>query len=541
MQALGKIGLRFIGRGGEASRKLAARALAGVAALALGASAMGQRATDERAVTLESVATMHVSPGGVGAFSSRGCPQTVSSKTGASFTGGTYAAQAGFAQGESAGVTYQVPSNQFPIRIDLSEMIFATSGATQATVTEWAIEFWEGVPSPGGQGRLVLRAESNDEDLPHIRLGAGTNGVNVNFSVDPGDPEQIIIDRFAIPGTIPQQYRDEFTVVWQIVRHNQASASPCFSSSPSCCNAYPVTDNTQIVNYSQLDFPDDNWLFGLNCGILGCPPNGGWARFAGLSMGVCRPRGDWVTRTTWTSVLCTPGSGACCLPNGSCEFLTSAQCASQSGVYRGDNVACSGANCPQPTGACCAATGFCAPLTQGDCGGIPGAVWQGAGTSCGANNTCPTGACCLASGQCVVATSTSCASQGGTFRGVGVACAGANCPPPTGACCFASGTCVVQSELACTGFGGSFAGAGTTCTDANSNGSADACEAPACNDVDFNNDSVFPDLQDVTDFFGVFGGESCASCDDIDFNSDGVFPDLQDLTKFVEVFAGAPC
>jgi subtilisin-like proprotein convertase family protein len=43
-------------------------------------------------------------------------------------------------------------------------------------------------------------------------------------------------------------------------------------------------------------------------------------------------------------------AGACCMADGSCVISTSGACASQGGVYRGDNTDCLTANCPQPAG-----------------------------------------------------------------------------------------------------------------------------------------------------------------------------------------------
>jgi hypothetical protein len=68
--------------------------------------------------------------------------------------------------------------------------------------------------------------------------------------------------------------------------------------------------------------------------------------------------------------------------------------------------------------------------------------------------------------------------------------------------------------------------------------------APAptgCDSIDFNNDSVFPDDQDVVDFFAVLAGGDCTACNDIDFNNDGVFPDDQDVVDFFTVLAGGDC
>lgn len=68
-------------------------------------------------------------------------------------------------------------------------------------------------------------------------------------------------------------------------------------------------------------------------------------------------------------------------------------------------------------------------------------------------------------------------------------------------------------------------------------------DATRCNDVDFNNDMLFPDTQDIGDFLSVFAGAACPTgvCDDVDFNRDGLFPDTDDLAAFLVVFAGGAC
>ncbi|MFO0832267.1 MAG: M1 family aminopeptidase [Phycisphaerales bacterium] len=65
----------------------------------------------------------------------------------------------------------------------------------------------------------------------------------------------------------------------------------------------------------------------------------------------------------------------------------------------------------------------------------------------------------------------------------------------------------------------------------------------ACNDIDFNNDGLFPDTADIDDFLSVFSGGACSSgaCDPIDFNNDGLFPDTADIDSFLSVFSGGPC
>jgi hypothetical protein len=62
-----------------------------------------------------------------------------------------------------------------------------------------------------------------------------------------------------------------------------------------------------------------------------------------------------------------------------------------------------------------------------------------------------------------------------------------------------------------------------------------------CDDIDFNNNDVFPEDQDVVDFFNVLAGGDCPACNDIDFNNNGVFPEDQDVIDFFNVLAGGQC
>jgi hypothetical protein len=66
---------------------------------------------------------------------------------------------------------------------------------------------------------------------------------------------------------------------------------------------------------------------------------------------------------------------------------------------------------------------------------------------------------------------------------------------------------------------------------------------PACNDLDFNTNGVFPEDADVVDFFDVLAGGDCPHvvfCD-IDFNNNGVYPEDQDVVDFFNVLAGGEC
>jgi hypothetical protein len=62
-----------------------------------------------------------------------------------------------------------------------------------------------------------------------------------------------------------------------------------------------------------------------------------------------------------------------------------------------------------------------------------------------------------------------------------------------------------------------------------------------CDDIDFNNNDVFPEEQDVIDFFNVLAGGECPACNDIDFNNNSVFPEEQDVIDFFNVLAGGTC
>ncbi|HEX2837707.1 MAG TPA: serine hydrolase [Phycisphaerales bacterium] len=66
---------------------------------------------------------------------------------------------------------------------------------------------------------------------------------------------------------------------------------------------------------------------------------------------------------------------------------------------------------------------------------------------------------------------------------------------------------------------------------------------PTCDDIDFNNDGLFPDTADIDDFLSVFSGGPCSTnnCGDIDFNNDGLFPDTTDIDAYLAVFSGGAC
>jgi len=462
-------------------------------------------------IVLTDIPVLSVGPRGPvdGGFSTRARCNITSTHTDASFTGGSYFAQAGFAQTEIFAQSHVLQASDFPIRINLAETLFATSNATQATTTQWSVLFWRGTPDTG---TLVASYSSDDIILPHVHLGSGTSGVNVAFSIDPNEPGEQI--------EISDNGSHTFTVGWRIDVHNQQTQNPCFVAPPVCCNAFPTTD------VSGLAAPGGNWLFGVNCGPFGCPPNGGWKAFSGLSAG-CRPTGDTVQRVAWSSVGCQPGVGPCCLPSGTCQVMTTGDCGLAGGAYQGDGASCAGINCPVPRGACCFGTGFCINnLSNDDCVGANG-TWLGANTACNGSQ-CPTGACCLPNGACVDnITGTACTGQGGTYKGNGTVCSGQNCPQPTGACCLLNGFCLVLTANDCAGIEGSaWKGASTTCVDGDMDGRADIC--PCLADYDTN---LFVNGDDFDAFVADF--EQGLPAADVDHNS---FVTGEDFDLFVDHF-----
>ncbi len=64
-----------------------------------------------------------------------------------------------------------------------------------------------------------------------------------------------------------------------------------------------------------------------------------------------------------------------------------------------------------------------------------------------------------------------------------------------------------------------------------------------CDSIDFNNNFVFPEEQDIIDFLSVFAGGACSTavCNDIDFNNNDIFPEDQDVIDFFNVLSGSSC
>jgi hypothetical protein len=319
--------------------------------------AMGQEVPNPQhvplAVEVGNVETMRVTLGRRAGYGQRdNCPESRSHTT-SSFSGGTYTAQGGFAEGEIAAASYTLPGSLFPLKITLMEWLIAQQNAVVTTTTAWSVIVYDGFPTDPQPAGFPVIFSSDGTILPHVVMGPGTRGTNVQASVDPGDPEQIFISN---PDNLANK---SFTVAFRIDQHNQQTADPCFTPPPASHNAFPATDNTVIgcgSGYAQLQQPSQNWLYAVNCGANGCPPNGGWTRFSGLQTDLvispfcftgCRPRGDWMIRVTFDPVNCPPPTGACCFGTAGCFVTDQASCQTAGGTYRGAGTVC---GTPGPNG-----------------------------------------------------------------------------------------------------------------------------------------------------------------------------------------------
>lgn len=523
---------------------------------------LGLSRVDTMRVKFEPVSLPTRRPTPVGGTVTGECPTEVGVHTDSTFEGGAYVLQQGFAQMNVAAISIEVAPEKFPLRIDMTEMIFATANATVSTTTEWSLLVWEGTPS---NGTLIEVFSSDDILLPHLVIPPGTNGVNVQVIVDPSDPEPIIVNNDG---------SNTFSIGYRIDKHNNPSEflPNCFPP-PAQENAFPVTDT------SGLAAPHHNWVGSPNCDPIGCVVGGGYSSFFNLSSG-CTPSGDWVMRVTYTPLVCPSVVGACCLPSGNCQILENFECDSLGGVFQGENLTCLQVVCPEPTGACCTGEpGKCQDLTQAQCDAVSGTwvagtncasnicntangaccipdgggcvdfpadfcdavdgIFHGIGTSCATLVCFPIGACCLPDGTCAGNLSPEdCEALDGVFQGHESQCESVTCPAPEAACCLPNGNCLVLTENTCNVVNGTWAGIGTDCTDSNSNGTADACEDDDPCIGDINGDGVV-DVSDLLVLLGAWGPCGDPNNCPADFNDDDVV-DVSDLLTLLSAWGPCP-
>ncbi|MFN7020143.1 MAG: hypothetical protein ACK4WH_02290 [Phycisphaerales bacterium] len=384
--------------------------------------------------------------------------------------------QAGFAQQEIAAASFQIPDSAFPIKIEQIQAILGTV-ATVPTTTRYSVLVWDGTPPSNGGGALyIASSDSNDPASPpdaFLPAAPSSGGstlagavLDIMFAVD---DQGNLEDAWIIQPIGNPSLMHTITIGFRIDQHNNQTANPCFTAPPQGSNAFPCTEPGTCCTTNLLTFPNDNWLYGVNCGSLGCPPNGGMVRFSQLSANGClagfctgcRPSGDWALRLKWSSLGCLPPTGSCCNPvTGGCIVNAQADCA----ATWTENGVCDPNPCPQPPGACCFTGGVCQSRDQNTCAGF-GGTFLGVGTVCNAG-ACTTGACCFSNGSCIADLfPAQCAAAGGTAQAGGSSCSPNNCPQPTGACCLvATGFCALDTQANCTIPGTVWAGAGVPCS-----------------------------------------------------------------------------
>ncbi|MBT5410321.1 MAG: hypothetical protein HOK75_08695 [Phycisphaerae bacterium] len=406
------------------------------------------------------------------------CPSVPVALTDSDFGNGQYILQAGFAQGESLGATYAVPADQFPIKIDVMEVLFATSNATQETTTEWSVTVWDGTPA---QGIQVAHFESDNSILPHLVMPPGSSGIIISVSVDPNDPDQIYIYN--------ESEMNMFSIAFTVEQHN-SPGSPCITSPPTSSNAFPCTDT------SGLQFPNENWIQAVSGSFCICGT--GWMTFQDFPS-LCTPSGDWVMRSSYTPVNCNNDPAACCFSDNSCTDLSPQECAVFGGTSQSAGTTCASYSCGSGNGACCVpSTGACVEFDQTTCE-VVGGTHMGEGTSCASTTCFPEGACCLIDGTCIGPVSDDdCLAVGGAFMGDSTSCSTTSCPQPIGACC-GSGWCLDLTNDDCTAVGGAWQGMQTFCSDSS------ICDSDCPEDLD--GDGVV-NVNDILAIVGSWGSSN---------------------------------
>ena len=262
-----------------------------------------------------------------------------------------------------------------------------------------------------------------------------------------------------------------------------------------------------------------------------------------------------------------PITGACCLTNGQCIFVTGGITACN-GTYLGDGTVCGPDSCK---GACCLSSGACVFVIAPECSG----TFQGIGSSC-TLVLCPqpiTGACCQPDGSCSIVTGgiTAC---NGNYLGDGTTCVPNSCPQPVaccstinigscairlgnclpneiptgstcvpnpcpqeGACCLQGGVCGIRTEAQCVNAGGVYQGNGTTCFPNPCPGVC--CAGSVCLNLGPNQCANVPFSRFVFTFL-TCPGTLTQPCCRADFNHDGVVS-VQDIFDFLaQWFATSP-
>lgn len=177
-------------------------------------------------------------------------------------------------------------------------------------------------------------------------------------------------------------------------------------------------------------------------------------------------------------------TGACCLTDGQCLMVSSAEC---TGTHKGPGTICESAFCPQP-GACCR----------------------------------------IETGECSLSDSSACSGIGMWFIGTGSSCPNPACLPPLGICCRGT-TCAQSIQGDCTGANTLWSPVQTPCDPSST-------VTPCCR-ADFNKAGGIS-VQDIFDFLAAwFAGSPDAN---ITANGAGS-PTAQSIFDFLAAWFRGGC
>ncbi len=379
---------------------------------------------------------------GVTAFC--GPETTTLTHTDSAFQMGQYLLQVGFAEDEIMAAQYTLTADDFPLTLRQIDFLIAQGPTTVPTTTHYSVIVWDGRPGDGFGFFEVARFNSQ-EDLIPVTMSAGpAKAKQVQLLIDPQDTDQIFIENLSGTATFtigveidahnnPPPDPCDITVEQLIVMQttnafpvvdvsgvasptgNWLKALNCPGGCPAGWNMFTglgictpsgdwvmqacydspviITQGaccavnlgcTETANIVCNDIPGSTFFEDQLCADVTCPdPTGGCCAF-----GTCLP-----DQTEANCAAAAPSTYlgddtvcgdqcACCMPDGSCEFIFDGCCEAAGGTCQLGGVTCEQATCPQPTGACCFPAGCFDDLLQVNCEAGGTGTWMGPLTTC---------------------------------------------------------------------------------------------------------------------------------------------------------------
>ena len=104
------------------------------------------------------------------------CPSATVAHTDANFGGGSFIVQAGMGETEAAAASYLLPDAAFPLHLDMTEMIFATSNAAVQIPTQFPLDLNGDQLVNGPDLAIFLSAWGKTSGPADINLDGIVNG-----------------------------------------------------------------------------------------------------------------------------------------------------------------------------------------------------------------------------------------------------------------------------------------------------------------------------------------------------------------------------